>query len=178
MKYLINLLPEKKKDATELILYFSIHYLRYILVITQFVAICVFFYRFKIDQDIVDLKDQFQQKQSIVRATEPLIAHVNAIDEKTNRIRSLIDRQQEEVTILQSVLLSIPSDISIRNLSYLDKTVRVEGETSDPDLIDSLNSVFLQKGEFKTVELSNIDKKEDIYSFTLNLSKNETASSE
>ncbi|PJB87766.1 hypothetical protein CO083_05355, partial [Candidatus Roizmanbacteria bacterium CG_4_9_14_0_8_um_filter_34_12] len=63
MKYKINLLLPKEKNWLDKVIYFGLNYLRYILVITQTVIIMVFFYRFKIDQEIVDLKDAVKQKQ-------------------------------------------------------------------------------------------------------------------
>ena len=66
MKYKINLLLPKEKNWLDKVIYFGLNYLRYILVITQTVIIMVFFYRFKIDQEIVDLKDAVKQKQEII----------------------------------------------------------------------------------------------------------------
>ena len=73
MKYQINLLQEKEKDISGKIIYFALHYLRYILVVTQIVVIAVFFYRFKIDQEVIDLRDELKQKQEIVQVSSPLL---------------------------------------------------------------------------------------------------------
>ena len=82
MKYLINLFPSPEKSRTDKFIYFAFHYLRYILVITQFVAICVFFFRFKVDQDIVDLQEKADQKQSIIVATKDLLSRMQEVDAK------------------------------------------------------------------------------------------------
>ena len=71
MKYQINLLQEKEKDISGKIIYFALHYLRYILVVTQIVVIAVFFYRFKIDQEVIDLRDELKQNRRSSRCRAP-----------------------------------------------------------------------------------------------------------
>jgi len=93
MKYKINLLPEKERDFLDKGIYFVVHYLRYVLVITQIVVISVFFYRFKIDQEIIDLKDELQQKQEIVAVSGSLLKEAEIVDLKTKQIREILVNQ-------------------------------------------------------------------------------------
>ena len=65
MKYKINLITRRKEKVVDKVIYFVMNYLRYILVITQIIVIGVFFYRFKIDQEMVDLQEAVQQKKEI-----------------------------------------------------------------------------------------------------------------
>lgn len=83
MKYRINLLPQKETPLTEKIVYFALNYLRYIIVITQLVVIAVFFYRFQIDQKIIDLKESVDQKKEILQIVLPLLNQASNIDKKT-----------------------------------------------------------------------------------------------
>jgi len=87
MKYQINLLPKKEKDFVDRGIYFALHYLRYVLVLTQIVVIAVFFYRFQIDQEIIDLKDELTQKQEIVAVSAPLLSEAQVVDVKTKQTR-------------------------------------------------------------------------------------------
>ena len=68
----INLFPVSERTFSEKVLYFSLHYLRYIIVLTQITVIAVFFFRFKVDQEIIDLKEKVTQKQEIFKITKPL----------------------------------------------------------------------------------------------------------
>ncbi|MDO8741626.1 MAG: hypothetical protein Q7J11_00595, partial [Candidatus Roizmanbacteria bacterium] len=61
MKYKINLLEKKETSLLDKLTFFGLNYLRYIIVITQLVVIGVFFYRFQIDQSIIDLKEGVNQ---------------------------------------------------------------------------------------------------------------------
>src|SRR3989344_1059273 len=93
MKYTTNLFPQKQQSSLEKITFFALHYLRYILVITQFVTICVFFYRFKVDQEIVNLKDTLIQKKAIVDTTQNLLDLVKVLDFKIKNVNGLYTEQ-------------------------------------------------------------------------------------
>ncbi|MFS8159061.1 MAG: hypothetical protein ACMG6E_02395, partial [Candidatus Roizmanbacteria bacterium] len=82
----INLIPHKEKKFAEKVVYFLLHYLRYILVITQIVVILVFFLRFKIDQNVIDLEESYNQKQEILKLASPILDEAQAVSLKEKDI--------------------------------------------------------------------------------------------
>lgn len=171
MKYLINLLPEKDRDATDKIIYFAFHYLRYILVITQFVAICVFFFRFKVDQQIVDQRDALTQKRAIVDATQLLLDEVKALDTKVSNIKLLLTRQDKTQAMYNYVFDATPADIQISKLNIKDLIIDMEGFSTNIDLVQQLFEKMKNENKFETVKLTSVDKKEEGYVFRLTLTK-------
>src|SRR3989344_3456740 len=113
MKYTTNLFPKKEQSIIDKITYFALHYLRYILVITQFVTICVFFYRFKADQEIVDLKDTLSQKKAIVETTQTLLDRVKELDFKIANIKKLYIQQDTLSSLFSYIYESLPPDMTI-----------------------------------------------------------------
>jgi len=93
MRYYINLLPVDELSIGDHIVYFSFHYLRYVLVITQLVVACVFFYRFKVDQDIIDLRESVSQKKQIAIAMAPILQDISENGRKTNAISNMLKKQ-------------------------------------------------------------------------------------
>ena len=71
MRYKINLLEKKDIGLLDKLTFFGLNYLRYIIVVTQLIVIGVFFYRFQIDQRIIDLKEAVEQKREIVKIVLP-----------------------------------------------------------------------------------------------------------
>lgn len=170
-KYLINLFPKPKQNISEKIIYFATHYLRYVLVITQFVAICVFFFRFKVDQEIVDLRDKLHQKESILVATEELISRIQEIDSKMSNVKTIIQSQdifRTEYTYFFSVL---PQDIVIRNMDISYQKITIAGASTTVNPIRTLNDKLIYDGKYKTISLLNIEKKEDGFAFNMELSE-------
>ncbi len=170
MKYLINLFPTPEKNTTDKIIYFAFHYLRYILVITQFVAICVFFFRFKVDQDIVDLQEKADQKQSIIVATEDLLSRVQEVDAKMKQVTILLDKQESFQSEYNYISNKLPQEIRLSDFQLSDHGVVLQGVSESIVPVKALYEDLQSEKRFKQIELSNIEKSEGGFVFDMNLS--------
>lgn len=158
MKYQINLLPKKELDFVDKVIYFALHYLRYVLVLTQIVVIFVFFYRFKIDQEIIDLKDELQQKQEIVAVSKPLLDEAKIVDTKTKQIREVLLGQVLFKEAFTYFLNTFPSDLTINRLDIQAGTFKFEASTTSPSIIRTYLERMRKEKRFKTVELNSIQR--------------------
>lgn len=164
MKYNINLLPQKKKDFTGRLFYFILHYLRYILVITQLVVIIVFFYRFKIDQEIIDTNESLMQKQEILKVSKPIINEAAAISFKIKEIKDILDRQDEFDQMLQYLLSRFPKGLTLSKLAFSKETVIFDGKALDALPLQLFYNRLRKENRFQQVKLGNMQKKlGDIY---------------
>lgn len=169
MKYSINLFPEKEKDAVDKVMYFAFHYLRYILVITQFVVICVFFFRFKVDQEIVDLKDGLQQKRQIIESTQSLLDEVAYLEAKTKSIGGIMKKQENFNAMYNYFVGSIPIDMVITTLSFKYGTISCDGYSVNPATIQAFKAQMLAEKRFKVVNLESVRKTATGFAFTFKL---------
>lgn len=165
----INLLHSKKLSFTEKLIYFALHYLRYIIVITQISVITVFFYRFKIDQDIIDLKEKVMQKQEIMKITSPLVDQAVILEGKLNHIRNLISEQDTYIQPFDYVLAHIPDNVSLTSIGLSQTTITIQAQTVQIGLIKSIYNNFLSSKQFKSVVIEGInrDTETNIYSFSM-----------
>ncbi len=171
-KYQINLLQRKKKPEvlSDKLIFFALHYLRYIIVITQIIVIGVFFYRFTIDQRVIDLKESVNQKQEIIRITLPIVNEAKAIETKTTSIKKLIDEQKTFSNHFDYITSIIPDLIYIKTISISEQTISLEGSTKDINSIRILLERIKKDQKFKKVSLGEVKKTEQILSFVLNIS--------
>ncbi len=163
MKYQINLLQEKEKDLSGKIIYFALHYLRYILVLTQIVVIAVFFYRFKIDQEVIDLRDELQQKEEIVAVSNPLLQEAAGVDVRTREIKDILVRQESFQKMYSYFLSVFPDGMSIKRLAIGQDSIEFEGATTDPAIIKKFLAKLNNDKAFKTVDLGSIRREEDSF---------------
>jgi Tfp pilus assembly protein PilN len=171
MKYLINLFPKPEQNTSEKLIYFATHYLRYVLVITQFVAICVFFFRFKVDQEIVDLRDRLHQKESILSATDRLISRIQEIDSKMRNVKTIIKNQDLFKKQYTYFFSTIPNGVIISNLKINSKEVEIVGDSSTIDPIRNFHTKLTQDNVYQKVELLNIEKGDEGFTFNMKLSE-------
>lgn len=171
MKYKINLLALKKESLLDQVIYFFLNYLRYILVITQIVVIGVFFYKFKVDQAIVDLNESVNQKKEIMTVSQPLIQEVQAVDFKLQQATTITSGQDKTVSMVDYFLSVFPQDLILNTLDINGDGLKTEGVTQN---IVTLQSYYLRlktEHRFKTVDLTSIKKTDAGYDFFLTLSQ-------
>lgn len=171
MRYQINLLPPRDNNFTDRIIYFSFHYLRYILVITQLVVIGVFFFRFQIDQKVVDLRDSIKQKSEIITVSNSLLKEMKTIDIKMQSIGVAIENQSTLQKMYEYFLSSFPADLFLTKMELRNDGIIIEGYTQNIIIVKLYHARLNQDKKFLDIKLSTI-KKEDInYIFTFSLKK-------
>ncbi len=156
MKYQINLLQQKEKSLADKIIYFALHYLRYILVVTQIVVIGVFFYRFKIDQEIIDLKDGLNQKEEIVAVSQSLLDEAKIVDLKLREIKTVFAFQNNFEGMFSYFLSIWPTKATVTRLEIADDSIEFEAVTSDPNYIKLFYNRLKEDNKFRIVNLGSI----------------------
>lgn len=165
MKYRINLLPEREKNFVDHIVFFSFHYLRYILVLTQLVVICVFLYRFNVDQEIVDIKDNLLQKREIVKVSAPLINQGQHVYLKTTSIEDILHQQTGLSQMFEYLLSRFPAKLNLDSLEITGTDLVFDGRAADAQTIQSFYKRLQQDNRFRTISLVNISKDESGFVF-------------
>lgn len=171
-KYQINLIPKKKRDLTDTILYFFLHYLRYIIVMTQIVVICVFFFRFQVDQEIIDLKESIDQKQEIIKVTKPLITEANVVDNKIGQIKIILDRQETYLKNVNYIFSIIPAEIVLNRFEIENNTIKLVGISNNTLIIRHFNERLKSEAHYKNVNLTELSKVPTGFSFSINVVAN------
>jgi Tfp pilus assembly protein PilN len=140
-----------------------------VLVITQIVVISVFFYRFKIDQEIIDLKDELTQKQEIVAVSDPLLKQAEIVDLKTKQIREILFAQTQFSESFTYFLDTFPLHLTITRLDIRDGIYKFDATTTNPETIRSYLAKLKQEKRFKEVVLGSIKRNgaEFLVPFTL-----------
>jgi len=170
MKYKINLLLPKEKNWLDKVIYFGLNYLRYILVITQTVIILVFFYRFKIDQEIIDLKDAVKQKKEIVIVSKPLLEEASKLIQSLDNSKMIIDNQEHFQNLLSYFNSSFPKQITLKKLTISPDGVNFDGVTNDVKLLNQYQKKMQKEGRFKNIDLKQMKKIENGFLISFSLS--------
>ena len=168
-KYRINLVTKRKEDFVDKLVYFALHYLRYIIVLTQIVVIGVFFFRFQLDQEIIDLKENISQKEEIFRVTTSLLTEAKEVSGKLNDTENILNRQKQFMQAYDYLMSMIPQDIILNKTTVDDKQIRLDGVANNPDII----RIFIEKikadKRFKTVILDSVTRESNGLSFSLKI---------
>lgn len=170
-KYHINLVSRKEMTAVDKTLYFFLHYVRYILVITQLTVIGVLFFRFKIDQSIIDLRDSIDQKKEIIKVFEPAFKEADRVNTQLKEITTIINGQTMQNQSIEYLLSRFPRDVFLRKFDLNDDTYTLTGTTLNSQVLREYYALLKRENKFKIVELSNIRRDDNGYSFVLKAAK-------
>lgn len=171
MRYKINLLEKKDIGLLDKLTFFSLNYLRYIIVITQLVVIGVFFYRFQIDQRIIDLKEGVEQKKEIVKIVLPLLNEAVKIDKKTLVIDETLLKQKKFSEMFEYFITSFPETVILTNMEIKNESIKITGDAANAQHLQAFYTLLKKENKFKMVSLQNIKKTETGYNFVLFLEK-------
>lgn len=167
MTYKINLLSKQEMSLIDKTLYFFLNYLRYILVFTQIIVIAVLFYRFRIDQNIIDLKDSLDQKKEIVQAVKPLLDEAEKVNNQSIAIKKVTSEQERQISAVNYILSVFPEAVNLTTLNIDDNTYSLRGNSSDSRQLQLFYARLQTDRRFKSVILSNIKRVEQGYLFDL-----------
>lgn len=167
MTYRINLLSKQEMSLIDRTLYFFLNYLRYILVFTQIIVIGVLFYRFRIDQNIIDLKDALDQKKEIVQAVSPLLEEAEKVNSQSVAIKKVTADQDRQLSALNYILSVFPEAVKLSTLTIDENTYSLKGTSTDSRQLQLFYARLQTDKRFKTVTLSNIKRVDGGYLFDL-----------
>ena len=169
MKYSINLAQKKKKNIIEQVTFFFSNYLRYILVLTQLVVIGVLFYRFRVDQSIIDLKERIDDKKVIIKETAPFVVEAKKIETQSKNIQAIISENSRFLQMLQYIFSQFPQDANLSRAQVTEKTVSLTGKIQNAKHLQQYILLLKNDGRFATIELPSLVKAEDGFTFILTL---------
>ncbi len=169
MKYKINLLLKKEEGILDKIYIFLVNYLRYIIVITQFVVIGVFFYRLQVDQRVIDLKESVTQKKEIIEIVYPLLKEAKYIHIKSKEIENILKKQNKLEVRLNYLVSIFPEDAYLKNLILKDNQIEIDGLIQNISYLQTFINKLKQEKIFRNIELKSIKKTDFGYNFLLNL---------
>jgi len=167
MSFRINLLTEKKLSVVDKLVYFSLNYLRYIIVITQLVIIFVFFYRFQLDQKIIDLKEAVNQKKEIIQVVLPLLFEAEIVEKKQEAAKSILEQQEKILSMFKYFISIFPQGLTLKEMRVSSDGIEIVGTAFRPEYLQAFVNLAKKEKKFKKVNLKSIKKSEVGYEFEL-----------
>lgn len=162
----INLLPKKKISLDAKIIYFGLHYLRYIIVLTQIIVLVVFFYRFKVDQEIIDLKEQVEERKEIITVAKTMLSEALIVSEKTKYTKTIIEDQKKMDERIDRAFAYLPKQVTLTSVKFDDKKTYLQGYSLDEESIKLFYDRISQVVE-SDANMKNIANVKGLYTFDL-----------
>lgn len=159
----INLLPREDFDLTFAgqFLKWALTYGRYIIIITQIVVLSVFFMRFKLDRDHVDLKEAIDNKATLLQSVSDVEAQIRKIQDRLAQIKTIESDEYIPLNVLKFLEAVTPVDIVYKNIAMSTGGLSLNGSGTS---LQSLSGLLLQlkrSGKFTEITLDSVKRNSD-----------------
>ena len=160
MKTNINLIPKFDFDKKPLgrFLTWALTYGRYIIIGTEIIVLMAFFSRFKFDRELTDLHDLVGQKETIVAASSGLEEDVRSLTLRLNEIKNLEGKNVYASQILEILEGSLPPDVILRELSFDQNKLTLEGNALSTSGFSSFLNNLSSSKKFSQVNLEEVSR--------------------
>jgi Tfp pilus assembly protein PilN len=132
-------------------------------------VIAVLFFRFTIDQNIIDLKDTIFQQEEILKTVKPIIDESEIVDFKIKNIKELMKNQDRFKNQIEYILSIFPSSAYLTRFSVSDNEIVMNGDILDPNHLQAFFNRLKKEKKFAEVNLGTITKSEKGFTFALTL---------
>ncbi len=124
----INLIGKPKGSVGEGLLHWAITAGRVIIVVTELVALGALMYRFTLDRKIIDLHDQIDRANLLVKAQAAKEEDYRGIQQRLNNIGNITNETDKKISLMNQILESVSSgNFTATNLTISDKSIALNG---------------------------------------------------
>jgi len=157
----INLLPIEEFEKTFLgrFLKWAFGVGRWIVVITDLVAILCFLSRIKLDRDLTDLGEKIKQQQAIIASFGDLEKNFRNLQKRLATIEKLEQEQVIKTALLEEISQKIPFDVSFSELTVQEGKIEIAGQSfSEEGLGNFIKAI--SDSSFQQITIEKVSQKE------------------
>src|SRR3989344_6904172 len=155
----INLMPGREEPAGTVgsAMHWDFTVGRYLIIITEIVAIAIFVLSIKLSADKQDLKENIQALTSQVESQSDFEREFRSVQDRINQVKS-----QRADHFLNNVLISefltlLPKGITLDTLEIADGEIIFTGSFASPKELQTLISTFSQSETIVGLDISKLE---------------------
>lgn len=170
----INLLPRDPFESSRLgiILEWALVFGKWSVIITQFIVMIVFLWRFGLDRKLTDLRKEIAQNEAIVKSYEKVERDFVLAQKRIEFAKPIIQKQDLVQTIIERLTQMIPVDVWMERLSVTNTTVAFTAYAGSLNGFSQMLTSLENEPVFSSVSVTKIQdggKEEAVMQFDVSL---------
>ncbi|OGH30899.1 MAG: hypothetical protein A3J69_00725 [Candidatus Levybacteria bacterium RIFCSPHIGHO2_02_FULL_42_12] len=168
---LINLVKGKHKSFFDRFLAWALSAGRVIIIVTEIIALSAFLYRFSLDREIIDLRDNTKQEQKILELFKEQEKTFRNLQERLSFASELASSSKRNVGLFFEITDLIPQDITTTSLALTTKSMSIKANTRSGESLKTLIQSIKKLPDVQTTILDKIDNRisTSTIAFSLNI---------
>lgn len=158
----INLLPKEEFDRKSYgkFLKWVLTYGRYIIISVELVVFLVFFSRFVFDQQLAELTDSIEQKQSIVASAKKFEQQILTLQARIKQVKDLEANRAQYLSILTTLKSITPQEMLFTKIVLEANTITLSGSALNNQSFAKFLTTLTNQKEFSEIAITNLEKDE------------------
>jgi Tfp pilus assembly protein PilN len=154
----INLVKKQGNSTLDAVLHWAITIGRFLVILTQTVALAALLYRFVLDRQVIDLSDNIKQNTAVLNAYAQQETTYRALQDKLSHAKELDKISGAAPTLYSSIVAIGQGNVTFTALSFTEGSIRMEILTGS---INSLNTFVNSLRALETLSNVSIDRIEN-----------------
>lgn len=155
----INLLKKEEQGFLDKFIHWALTIGRFVVILTEGIALAAFLYRFTLDRQLVDLHDGIKQKQAIINVLKNNEITYRSLQERIGIASKLSIEGNTTVQVVNDIISLAPADMSIETLNVTNDRVRIEAKATSVGSLSQFTEKLRSYKEIQTVSLDKIENK-------------------
>lgn len=156
----INLLPQEqlRQEPISKFLRWALTAGRYIVIFTEALVLIVFLARFKLDSDIIDLKQEITAKAQVLKQAQNFEEEFLATQKRLIDVGRLFDNLEPRAPLLTTIEATIPQPITLAELSLTGSKLQITGVSTDYAAITQWVKLLEAEESLSEVSLDSLQR--------------------
>lgn len=155
----INLVKRQGNSTLDAILHWAITVGRFLVILTQTIALAALLYRFVLDRQVIDLSDKIKQNTAVLNAYAQQETTYRMLQDKLKYAKELDLEAPDAPNLYSSIVEVGQGKITFTALSLTEGTVRMEILAGSIDLFDSFVNSLRALDTLQNVSIDRIENR-------------------
>lgn len=155
----INLFKKRNKPFVDNFIQWALTVGRLLVIVTEIVALSAFLYRFSLDRELVDLHDEVEQKQAIIKLLKNNEEKYRNLQDRLSVAGRLSTNTEQATKTFTDVVALSPADFAIGNLNLSQQTLKIDATTQSVKTLVSFIDSLRNYPTIQSVSLDRIENK-------------------
>lgn len=154
----INLFKKRNKHFVDNFIQWALTIGRLLVIVTETVALSAFLYRFSLDRELVDLHDEVEQKQAIVKLLKNNEEKYRNFQERLANIKDLAASGIKTTKLFTDIVSLAPNNLILNNVTLSQNTVKIDANAQS---VIALTTFIKQLKNYPSIQAVSLDKIEN-----------------
>jgi len=155
----INLLKNKQGDFFNQFINWVLTIGRLVVIIIELIALSAFLYRFSLDRQLIDLRSQIKQKQTILSSQKENESKYRDLQDRLYLASNFSALTMERITTLKDILSLTPQGMKLSTISLTKENFSITTDVQNMSSIRFYVNSLKKYPTLDTLSLDSIEKK-------------------